>query len=62
MLTEKDWEKATPEQRGWYTYNAILILSNRLNVLESRAWFHRGCAFIGGLIGGFAAAMGVKLS
>ncbi len=61
-LTEKDWENATHEQRGWYTYNALLGLSTRIDVLEKRAWVYRGCSFLGGLIGGIAAALGVKLS
>jgi hypothetical protein len=61
-LTEKDWEKATPEQRDWYIYNALLSLSARLDVLERKAWFHRVCAFTGGVIGGLAAAMGLKFS
>lgn len=61
-LTEKDWEKATPEQRDWYIYNALLSLSSRLDVLERKAWFHRVCAFGGGVIGGLAAAMGLKFS
>ncbi|SEM78933.1 hypothetical protein SAMN04489760_1487 [Syntrophus gentianae] len=62
ILKEKDWEKATPEQRDWYIYNAILALSARVDTVEKGAWFHRGASFIGGLVGGIAAALGLKLS
>ncbi|OPY15237.1 MAG: hypothetical protein A4E66_00156 [Syntrophus sp. PtaB.Bin001] len=61
-LTEKDWEKASPEQRDWYIYNAILSMNARLTVLERKGWLHRGCAFVGGIIGGGLAAFGIKMS
>jgi len=61
-LTEKDWEKATPELRDWYIYNALLTLGRRLDDLERKSWFHKGCAFVGGMIGGVLATMGIKLT
>ena len=61
-LTEKDWEKATPEQRDWYIYNALLYLGSRLDALERKNWVHRGCAFVGGMIGGVLAGLGIKMT
>jgi hypothetical protein len=62
VLTEKDWEKATQEQRDWYIYNAMLSMNARLSQLERKNWLHRGSAFVGGIIGGGLAAFGIKMS
>jgi len=61
-LTEKDWERATPEQQGWYTYSALTGLNQRLDELESKRWFRSSLAFVGGLIGGALATLGIKIT
>ncbi len=61
-LTEKDWERATQEQQGWYTYSALINLSKRLDEVERKRWFRNSLAFIGGLIGGALATLGIKIT
>ena len=62
VVTEKDWEKATPEQRDWYIFNTLQSLNERLKKLEKQTFFFRVCAFAGGVIGGVIAALGIKLT
>ncbi len=60
ILTEKDWEKATPEQRDWLIYSTLKNMSQRLEELENKAMFDRVCAFFGGAVGGALVSLGVK--
>jgi hypothetical protein len=60
MVTEKDWEKASDEQRGWWTYQTLQSLSTRMSNIEKRPFYDKCFAFMGGAVGGFAAALGLK--
>jgi hypothetical protein len=62
VINEKDWEKATPEQRDWFIYSTLQAMNSRLKALEKKALFDKVCAFLGGVLGGVAAACGIKLS
>ena len=59
-VTEKDWENASADQRGWWTYQTLQSLSDRLSKIERRPFHDKAMAFIGGVIGGFLAALGIK--
>lgn len=60
VIGEKDWAKATPEQRDWMVYQTLQSLNNRMTTLECRPLTDKFLSFVGGLIGGFIAAIGVK--
>lgn len=76
VLTEKDWEKATSEQRDWLIYNTLSSMNKRilkmdtcyedmearLRTLETRprSLVDKGLSFIGGVIGGILGAAGMK--
>lgn len=60
MVTEKDWEKASEEQRGWWTFQSLQSLNDRMVCLEKRPFIDKCYAFLGGVIGGFVAALGLK--
>ena len=63
MVTEKDWEKASEDQRGWWTYQTLQSLNDRLSFLERRPLYDKCMAFMGGVIGGFVgAALSKRLS
>lgn len=62
VLNEKDWEKMTPEQREWATFNTLQAMNNRLIVLEKKGWINKACATMGGIVGGVAAVLGFKIA
>ena len=62
VITEKDWEKATPEQRDWMVFNTMQKMNCRVNKLERRPIVDKVWAFLGGIIGGAAAYLGLKIS
>ena len=62
VIKDKDWERATPEQRDWMVFNTLQSLDRRLEKLEKRPWIDKSVAFIGGIIGGSLASLGIKIS
>jgi len=60
VLTEKDWEKMSPEQKGWASFNTMQRLHSRLCEIEKRPMTDKVYSLAGGVIGGFAAALGIK--
>jgi hypothetical protein len=36
VINEKDWEKATPEQRDWFIYSTLQAMNSRLKALEKK--------------------------
>lgn len=61
VLDEQDWEGATPEQRDWMIFKTLKSLDARMSKLEKRPVVDKCFAFLGGVIGGFAAAIGIKM-
>jgi hypothetical protein len=61
VVTKEDWEHMTPAQQSWMLFNAIQALDSRVGALEKRPIADKCFAFLGGIIGGFAAALGIKL-
>ena len=62
IITEKDWEKATPENRSWMLFNTVQNMNNRLKKLERRPIVDKVLAFGGGIFGGALAYLGIKMS
>ena len=60
VLDEKDWEEATPEQRDWMIFKTLKSLDARMGKLEKRPLADKCFSFLGGAVGGFAAALGLK--
>lgn len=60
VLDEKDWEGMTPEQQSWAIYKTLHSLNARIISLENRTFMDKCFAFVGGIIGGFVAAVGMK--
>lgn len=57
VIDEKDWGDATPEQQSWMIFKTLKIMDQRLYGLER---WNKYLSFIGGLRGGFVAALGMK--
>lgn len=62
IITEKDWEKANENQRGWMMFNTIQNMNERLRILEKRSMTHKVLTFVGGIIGGALAYIGIKVA
>jgi len=61
IIDDKDWEKASQEQRDWMTYNTIRSIDARLTKLERKPLIDKVCSFVGGIIGGALAFIGIKV-
>ena len=62
VITEKDWEKADEKQRSWMLFNTMQNINCRVKKLERRPIVDKVWAFVGGIIGGAAAYLGLKIS
>ena len=51
-VTEKDWEKASPEQRDWMVLNTLKSMDERLRTLEKWLFLKTLCLFAGSVVGG----------
>lgn len=60
IVTEKDWEVATPKQQSWMIFNTMQNMDTRLKKLESHPLRDKLFAFSGGIIGGALASIGLK--
>ena len=60
VINEKDWEKAGPDQRDWMIFNTLQNMDQRLGKLEKRPWIDKACSFVGGILGGAAAFVGLR--
>jgi hypothetical protein len=60
VLDEKDWKDASAEQRDWMVYKTLKSMDSRLKKLERRSVVHNCFSFVGGVIGGILAAIGIK--
>ena len=62
IVTEKDWESATENQKTWMIFNTIQDINRRLEQLEKKPLLIKIYTFIGGIIGGALAYIGIKLA
>ncbi len=60
VLDEKDWENASPKQQSWMMFNTLKSMDARLSKLETRPLMDKFYSFLGGVLGGFAAVLGIK--
>jgi len=60
ILDEKDWETMSEEQKSWAMYKTLKAVNDRLVCLEQRPIMDKCLSFLGGVIGGFVAALGLK--
>ena len=61
IITKEDWEDATEKQRGWMLFNTIQSMDARLKKLEKRPIIDKVFSFVGGVIGGALAFIGIKI-
>ena len=60
-ITEKDWECMDEKQKLWAIYNTLQTMDSRMKALEKRPIADKCFAFLGGIVGGFLAALGIKI-
>ena len=60
VVDEKDWKDLTPERRDWLIFNTLQALDKRMMCIEKRPLSDKCWSFLGGIVGGFAAALGIK--
>lgn len=57
VVDEKDWCDASAEQRDWMVFKTLRSMDIRMGKLER---WNKGFSFLGGMIGGFVAVLGMK--
>jgi hypothetical protein len=60
IVCEKDWENMPEGQKNWMLFNTLRSIDKRLSKVERQSFVFKSCAFGGGVIGGIAAALGIK--
>jgi hypothetical protein len=56
-INKATWERIPQEQRDWIMFETIQGINGRLRSLER---WNKALSFTGGIIGGIAAALGVR--
>lgn len=59
IVDEKDWENATETQKDWLIFKTLRSMDDRLKKLEK---WNTCMAFAGGVVGGIAAILGIKIA
>ena len=58
VVDEKDWKGLDADRRDWLIFNTLKSMDGRLKKLER---WNRISSFAGGIVGGAAAALGIKV-
>jgi len=61
VIDQETWEGSSVEQRALMTFKTLQSIDLRLQKLERRPLTDKCFSFLGGILGGFAAALGIKL-
>jgi hypothetical protein len=60
-VTERDWEHMSTDNRDWLVFSTLKSMDKRLEVIETKSRFDKCWSFLGGVVGGVAAALGIKV-
>lgn len=60
VINEKDWEKASDDQRMWWIFNTLQNIDARMKKVEGRRWYDKVSSFAGGIFGGALATLGIR--
>jgi len=58
VITKETWEHMPVEQRDWILFDTMQRLTSEVKRL--RKW-NKGMGVVGGIIGGIAATLGIKI-
>jgi len=58
IITKETWEHMSQEQRDWVLFDTMKNLTN--DVKSLKRW-NKCTSFLGGIVGGVAAVLGIKL-
>ena len=62
MTINKDrWKGFEEEEKSWILFDTMQDVNKRVRKLENRKFFDSAKSFAGGVIGGAAAVIGIKL-
>lgn len=61
VITEESWAKIPEEEKSWLTYNTIQSMDRRIAKLEKGGVINKSLTFAGGIIGGIAFWLGIKI-
>lgn len=61
VVNEERWKKFSEEEKSWITYDTIQDINKRVRKLENRKFIDSAKSFAGGIVGGAAAIIGLKM-
>ena len=59
-INEQRWKEFSEEEKSWILFDTLQDVNKRISKLENRKYIHTTKNFIGGMIGGALAVLGMK--
>ena len=60
IITKDTWCNMPQEQREWLLFDTMQDMNSRIKAVEKRPMTDKCIAFLGGVVGGALAALGIK--
>jgi surfactin synthase thioesterase subunit len=60
IITKDTWENMPQEQREWLLFDTMQDMNTRLKAVEKRPLTDKCFSFLGGVVGGALAYLGIK--
>jgi hypothetical protein len=61
VMSQDAWNNLSEETRQYEIYRMLSNLDFRMCIMERRPLFEKCLAFLGGVVGGIAATLGIKM-
>ena len=58
---KEEWEHIPTETKLWMIFSTMGSINKRLQALENKSRYDKCWSFLGGVLGGAAAALGIKV-
>ena len=61
-ISKEAWQKMPAKEQNWILYDTQRSINARLKQLERRPFYDKACSFLGGMLGGAAASIGINFT
>jgi len=61
IVSKERWDELEEKERSWFVYDTMISIDKRLTSLEKAKILNKSLSFMGGVVGGAAAFLGIKI-